>query len=265
VSLAAQRTAPASDLLAELSQFDALLATRGIARTTLDPRRTRATSLEDLGTRLWRPAPVPVAASLRPVLVRGLLRIADAIQRNFPDNLFWDLDQLFSSLVGRAQSHRAPGSSAALARAERDVRQMAFRVVELQDLFGRQTRIRFRYVHDFLYGYDWAKWVKKDEAARSGVGPYDAPFLDALYTRGLELLELIDANDLTYPPLPEGVPRNPFGFSREPESEEVLHRELARAALVPVEAWRGDGTARWEPDFTRLRAERAVSLGLSDA
>ena len=53
-----------------------------------------------------------------------------------------------------------------------------------------------------------------------------------------------------------------FGFSREPEDELRLFRDLAARGLLPVEAWRLETAPTWDRPFTDLRAERARVLGL---
>ncbi|MBF0238620.1 MAG: ATP-binding protein, partial [SAR324 cluster bacterium] len=41
-------------------------------------------------------------------------------------------------------------------------REIEKKMIMLQELFGIQSPLKFRYVHDFMYGYDWIKWVQKD-------------------------------------------------------------------------------------------------------
>ena len=40
------------------------------------------------------------------------------------------------------------------------------RMARLQHAYGRDTPIHFSYVHDFVYGYDWAKWVARGTDTR---------------------------------------------------------------------------------------------------
>ena len=79
--------------------------------------------------------------------------------------------------------------------------------------------------------------------------------------RGHELLALIAQRDEKYPPLADDRPRNPFGFSREPDAEVAIHRDLAARDLIPVEAWRWDAAPRFDRPFADLRRERAVAHG----
>lgn len=239
-------------LCAELALADGRLAEAGVIRRTLDPTRKRATSLEGLGLRLLR-APGRPDDAVALSLGRGLIDVVFAMHNSFPDNLFWDLDRLWAAMCARAS---ASPDGEGLART------LSRQIVSLQRLYGRHTRIQFRYVHDFLYGYDWAKWVRKDAERRKTVGPFDQAFLDVLETRGGELLELIAHNDATYPELPEGCARNPFGFTRDLEHEQTLHRDLSRDGRIPVEAWLPNGRCTWREDLSLARAERARALGL---
>jgi hypothetical protein len=217
---------------------------------TLAPDRdrpTRADGLVDALERSGTPASIVVAAA------SGLGRLEAAIREAFPENLFCDLDALLAGIVREAVGASAPAEHVA----------GSFdRAVEIQHLFGRATPIRFRYVHDFVYGFDWARWVRKDPAGRARVGPYDRAFLDRMRARGAELLELIEQDDSEYPRLPGREPRNPFGFSRQPDAESRLFTDLARRDLLPVAAWRFDATPRWDRPFRELRAERARELGI---
>ena len=132
---------------------------------------------------------------------------AFAQQENFPDNIFWDLDFLVESVLREGLVRRWKRGG---------IRERFERMTELQRLYGRGAAIRFRYGHDFIYGYDWAKWRKRtqsDFSKAAGPGPFSLPFLDYLRDRGHELLALIAKDDRKYPTLSEGEQRNPFSFS----------------------------------------------------
>jgi hypothetical protein len=204
--------------------------------------RTRATPLDELLRRAD-------ADDLAPVLAEALERIAVACAEHFPGNLFADLDYLCADLVRRGQ-RSGPGALSACAE----------RIAELQSLFGRHSPIRFRYVHDFLYGFDWARWVKKAPDQRRHVSPFDPEFLAYLEKRGRQLLELIHRDDTKYPSLPPDRMRNPFGFSRHPSFEKALHLDLAHADLIPIRAWHPQGLCRWEADFSQKRQRQARIL-----
>lgn len=231
-----------------LAAIDARL---GHART-LDPDRPRATPLATLvatvTTDPTRDARVVEA------FAHGVADVADAILENFPDNIFWDLDGVLSTLWG---------GPCADERGDASVREVTRAMVELQEMFGRHGPIRFRYAHDFLLGYDWARWVRRDPASRAGIGPFDRAFLDRMRRRGGELLALIDDDDRKYPRLDGPEHRNPFGFSREPGDEARLLEDLAARALVPVRVWSREATPRWDQPFAELREARARALGMA--
>jgi hypothetical protein len=214
---------------------------------TLDPSKSRASLPSELVAAALRGDDSP---ALRDAITRGTIDVARAMLRAFPRNLLWDLDLLVAT-------------HAELGRAGHDVASLMHRVAELQHLFGEHGPIRFRYVHDFVYGFDWARWVAKAPADRAHVGPYDPAFIERMHRRAHELGGAIaTAADATYPPLPRGEIRNPFGFSREPEDELALHRALAAADAIPVPAWRVDGEPRWDIDFAAQRHAQAQALGL---
>ncbi|WP_157595128.1 hypothetical protein [Plesiocystis pacifica] len=183
----------------------------------------------------------------------------------FPGNLFWDLDLIAADVLRQGlESAGGPDGAAALALVE----DRFARMVRLQALYGRGTAINFTYVHDFVYGFDWAKWVRREPSVQRDVpGPFSAEFLGYMERRGHELLELIAADDGKYPTLAAGVPRNPFPFSREPAAEVELHAELARRDLIPVPTWDAGAIAidwdqRWREPFQDRRVEVAGELGL---
>ncbi|NJK89222.1 MAG: ferrochelatase [Myxococcales bacterium] len=212
------------------------------APTTLCPGRDRATPARQVIEHL------DLDEDMQDALTEGLAGILESWTHHFPNNLFWDVELLAESL-SRA------GSPA-------ECQTTAGRVADLARGFGRSTKIRFQYVHDFLYGFDWARWVARDPEERDGVGPFEQCFLAHLELRQVELLELIDHDDQKYPRLVGPGHRNPFGFARDPASEAQLHLALAKASLVPVEAWSFGGRATWDRPFARLREELAKDLGL---
>lgn len=240
------------DPLQPLRDADRRLDQAGLARRSLAPDRGRATTLTALGERAARElAPAALAA-----LAEGLAALAEAIRTHFPDNLFWDLDAVAGQLCAGALAERDDaGAAARLA----DVCQ---RLVRLHALYGDRSAIRFRYIHDLTYAFDWARWVSKEPASRAGVGPFDPAFLTFSETRGAELLVLIEADDGTYPRLRDGRHRNPFGFSREPSDEAALLGELASRGQLPLETWRWEAEPRWQEDWGRIRKALAVELGM---
>ncbi len=236
--------------MADFAALERELATRE-AFWTLEPGRTRARLPTELCDRLIRPTD---GAALATAFVSGLAEAIEAMLVAFPDNLLWDLEGLASRQLEQARAAANPASEAA---------QLWSRIAALQDLFGSRGPIRFRYIHDFVYGFDWAKWVAKAPAQRSHVGPYDAAFVERMHTRGAELLELIEAGDAKYGPLLDPHPRNPFSFSREPDDELALHRRLAADGSLPVQAWSAASQPDWRRPYARLREEAAEALRIS--
>lgn len=182
----------------------------------------------------------------------GLVALERAQAEAFPENIFGDLDFVAASVLAQARA----ANSVAL------VQELLERMCGLQVLYGESTPIRFRYVHDFTYGYDWAKWVRREPTRDGSVGPFDLEFLIYMEARGHELLELIAADDRKYPSLKGPEHRNPFVFSREPAAETRLFPELAQRGLLPVETWRLDARPRCDRPFADLRVAVAAELGL---
>lgn len=245
-------TAPVPGRMAAiLAEADREVGADGVDWATLDPKRERASTLSAIGAQVVPAAMEDGAAAV--AFAEGLAGIAVAMREAFPDNLLWDLDYLGASLWAHA------GGDAAVLRAH------AEKVAAVQRVFGRDTVIGFAYVHDFTYGYDWAKWVGRDSAARVGVRPFDPRFVEAMLDRGEELREVIaSGEDEKYPPLIGAGARNPFGFSREPPDELRLHRWLAGRGEIPVESWRVDAEPDAGRDFAALRVAGAEALGLTD-
>lgn len=171
---------------------------------------------------------------------------------SFPDNVFWDLDTLIAVIWRGGLASAAPAD---------DIAARCRHIADLMHLFGRHTPIRFRYLHDFSYGFDWTRWIRKPAPDRTG-GPFDWPFLRYLDKRGHELLDLIAADDAKYPKLANGEVRNPFAFSREPADEIALHIDLAAHGEIPLEAWNINATPKCDRAYAEVRAARATELGL---
>jgi hypothetical protein len=249
------------DGLERLRSVQATLATRAAPLRTLDPARTRASTLLDVHASALASCASSRRDLLAGPLAHGLCELALAQLDAFPNNLFWDLD-----LIAAAIMHEAAGLAPERARA--CVIDRFERMAALQHLYGRRTPINFSYVHDFVYGFDWAKWVAREPSLHDDVpGPFSLQFLAYMLRRGRELLALIAADDSRYPSLDDDAPRNPFPFSREPEAEIRLHRELARRDLIPVPTWARDvhccdWSTRWRIAFAQRRVEVANELGL---
>jgi hypothetical protein len=238
---------------ARLAEADRFLDAHAWGRRSLAPGREQSRSL--LAAFGAVVLPEDDAATLV-ALATGVAELAQVQRESFPDNLCCDLDLLIADTLRRARASARPVA---------EVTARLGQVCRLQRLYGGDTAIRFRYVHDFVYGFDWAKWVGRDPDLRAAVGPFDAKFLDHLERRAHVLFGLIAADDAVYGQIPEDQSRNPFPFSREPEAELALHRDLAARGLVPVAAWDPDAAPTWRRAFAALRVERAAALGLCAA
>jgi hypothetical protein len=232
---------------ATLAEIDERIALTAYGRLTLDPCRSTANRLDDLVMGLTDPGETPHLGA-------AAIAVADAQLRSFPENLFWDFDFFLASI------HRDALASPDYADHLRKVTRVT---VGLMNLYGQQSAIRFRYVHDFMYGFDWARWVRRDPGSRQEAAPFGMEFLQQSENRGRDILKLIDEDDALYPSLEDGVARNPFPFAREPEHELPLYRLLAERGEVPVETWRIDARPDSSRDFDALREEAAAFLGLS--
>lgn len=233
---------------APLSDIDARIDETPRGGLTLAPGRPRATPLSRLVREL------ATADDERPLLAATAATVAETQLHCFPENLFWDFDFYLASV--HAGARRATDYSEHL-RSVTDV------TVRLMRLYGQQSTIRFRYVHDFIYGFDWARWVRRDRGPRVGVQPFDLDFLEQIEIRGRDILRLIEADDEIYPQLEGSAPRNPFPFSREPDEELDLYRLLAKRDAIPVPAWECYAAPDASKDFDALRKDTAEHLGLA--
>lgn len=239
----------ATAALDRLAALDATLDAALVQRRTLDPTREQAHSLREIGAALLTDADTAAQAL---AFADALTTVARSQWEEFPENIFWDLDYLAAALLRAA---RLPDGETRAAR-------LAERIVELHRSFGRQSMIRFRYAHDFVYGFDWARWVARDPEGRTGIAPFDVSFLAHMRERASEIVLAIRRGHARYPALPEGAWRNPFEFSREPAHEIALHRDLATRDAIPVAAWQANAVPNWRAESSPLRIERARALGL---
>lgn len=244
--------APTENAHTALMTADRMLDEASPTRGSLSPDRSRARPLSGvIDTINCQYNPTSGAPSLVDALSLGLAEVARAQLRAFPGNLFWDFEFMTASVMREALNSAAPAQLA---------RERLQQIAGLQRLYGRETAIRFSYVHDFVYGYDWVKWVARDPPLRRRHGPYSAMFLNYMETRAHQLLALISSDDRKYPTLRDRRPRNAFPFSREPANEVRLHQELARRRQLPIEAWKIDTSPTWNRRYAAIRAERARIL-----
>jgi hypothetical protein len=209
---------------------------------SLAPGRSRATRLRQLVEDLA--ASCSDRSTSATSLASALARVIRAELHHFPENLFWDSDALAASLA----SH--PDESALAERVA---------IIEsLMSLYGVNGPVRFQYVHDFAYGFDWAAWVARKPEDRAGIPPFGMPFLAYSERRGREIHALaMRGDDTRYPRIEGDARRNVFGFSRAPDAELRLMRALAAEAAIPVHAWTPDATSEWRRDYQSVRARLA--------
>ncbi|MEO1558550.1 MAG: hypothetical protein AAFS12_02600, partial [Cyanobacteria bacterium J06632_19] len=188
------------------------------------------------------------------IIYDTLHKVLDALLHNFPENIFWDFDFIVSSLVKLALS------------AEKKVEileDFGNKIVSLMSMCGKESEIRFRYVHDFIYGFDWARWVKKKPKHRANSNPFCIHFLDYLLCKGEEILYSIKKNDAKYPQISGKRYRNPFRFSREPQDEYRLLNYLAACESIPVAAWEWNTVGVWDKPFYQLREDASQKLNIA--
>lgn len=230
--------------------LDQVLAQQIVNPLSLNPNKSLITSFTELEVIVTQHSS---DVGLITVLRDTLLRILDALLYNFPENIFWDFDFIVSSMLKQA----------ILAEEKVDLLEnFGNKIVLLMDMFGRNSEIRFRYVHDFMYGFDWARWVQKKPHQRAHLEPFCLNFLDDLISRGEEILQKIKVDDGKYPKISEKRYRNPFCFSREPDSERRLLTYLAAHGSIPVAGWNWDGVGVWNKPFYLLREQASVVLNI---
>ncbi len=233
------------DPLGKLADLDQLIGNTPHGPLSLNPAVSRATSLVALVSRLADPLQ-------RAMLAAGSYEVVAALIDSFPGNLFWDFDYLLASM------HRGALGDGDY---EAGVRKRVELLAELMVLYGQSSVIRFRYAHDFVYGFDWARWVRRDPEQRAQTGPFDLAFMRQSKERGRDLMQLIAKGDEHYHRLAPGQVRNPFPFARDPGQELRLWRQLAAEGSIPVCAWDVNAEPVWDRDFDALREAVAGRLG----
>lgn len=219
-----------------LSDLDHFMLRHVRHYASLDPGRDVPRPFAELGQHdLFQKRTVSEQRELLSVLEQIVL----AQLLNFPDNIYWDFDYFFHVLL--MQPDKA------------SLRRLCALICDLMERYGAHSEIRFEFIHDFSFGFDWARWVRKKPEARSHILPYDFTFLDYLKRRHRELCRLIEENDATYSPLKPGQWRNPFRFSRSFDDEIYTLETLAGRQLIPVPGWCSCPVLNWRPDYTMIR------------
>lgn len=213
---------------------------------SLDPDKKRPSSYLDLGRSV---IDGNKSKYFYKNALSGLKDILESQIENFPDNIYWDCDYFLTLLFEQKNSS--------------DLLNLCRKTVQLMGLYGRHSEIRFQFVHDFSFGFDWARWVRKNPEARKNVAPFDPVFLNYLCKRSSEIVDLIKKNDSKYHPLAHGQKRNPFKFRRDSEGEKLLLEHLAKQNLIPVTSWNKKPAFNWRPDYTTIREQIMTFLNSS--
>lgn len=231
--------------------LDEIIAQHNVKLLSLNPQKKITTSFAELGNLIVETTTdLLLIAKVRDTLEH----ILHAQLQNFPQNIFWDFDFVVSSMLRQAL--------AAGDRAIDFLESFGNKMVSLSELFGIKTEIRFRYVHDFIYGFEWARWVQKQPETRAHLEPFSLVFLDYLLVKGKEILQRIShGQNITYKLCDTGF-RNPFTFSREPEDERLLLSCLAGEELIPVATWNWDAQPVWNKPYQDMRQQLALKLDI---
>ncbi|MDZ8084041.1 MAG: hypothetical protein RMY16_00365 [Nostoc sp. DedQUE12b] len=231
--------------------IDEILAQQSVKLLSLSPQKTLITSFAELGNLIVeQKTDIQILTTIQATL-ESIVRTQ---LQNFPENIFWDFDFLVSSMLRQALNAEE-GAIAFL-------KVFGEKMVCLTEMFGNHTEIRFRYVHDFIYGFDWARWVQKEPQKRAHIEPFSLVFLDYLLVKGKELLQRINHGQVVSYKLCETGYRNPFTFSREPEDEYRLLTCLAEEELIPVAAWNWNASPVWNKPFQEMRQQLALKLNI---
>ncbi|MEH2179481.1 hypothetical protein [Nostoc sp.] len=231
--------------------IDKILAQQSVNLLSLNPQKTLITSFAELGSVIAEKNDnIQIIATIQETLES----IVYAQLQNFPENIFWDFDFMVSSMLRQA-----------LVAEEGTITFLNLfgaKMVSLTEMFGIKTEIRFRYVHDFMYGFEWARWVQKEPHNRAHIEPFSPVFLDYLLAKGKELLQRINHGQVVCYKLCDTGYRNPFSFSREPEDEYRLFTYLAQEQLIPVAVWNWNASPVWNKPFQEMRQQLALKLNI---
>jgi hypothetical protein len=230
--------------------LDQILVQQVAKPLSLNPNQSLITSFTELEVKVVKQVP---DVYLMTIFRDTLQKILESLLHNFPENIFWDFDCIVSSMLEQALSSDAPVDV---------LEDFGKEIVLLMDMFGRESEIRFRYIHDFMYGFDWARWVKKKPEQRANSQPFCIHFLDDLLCKGEEILQCIKKDDLKYPQISKKRYRNPFCFSREPKDESTLLTYLAARECIPVPAWEWNAVGVWNKSFSQIREEASLKLNI---
>ncbi|TGN14038.1 hypothetical protein [Leptospira ilyithenensis] len=232
------------------SEIDRFVDLKYPSRRTLCPAKNQVTRFEEIGNQIsdllqnetnWKYSAEVTS------------KIVHSVMDHFPENIFWDFDYMIMKIVNNSIDP------------EQDFLQSmsltAGKILNIFSIFGKNSAIKFRYIHDFIYGYDWLKWILEKKQPGDETDPYGVCFLDYIGHRGMEMISLVGKNDTNYPEL-NGEYRNPFLFSRSDEDEINLLTNLARSGNIPIEAWDRYANPKSDRNYSKIRLERSEQMGI---
>ncbi|MBC61545.1 MAG: hypothetical protein CMP11_03730 [Zetaproteobacteria bacterium] len=228
-------------LLNRLNETDQLLKKKTKKLLSLSPTKEKTSSLFSLGEQLLCTSK---PFEQNKLVCQIMSEIIESQVENFPNNIFWDNDYLFSHLsqVKDPQVTKTTGK----------------KIIQLNLIYGNKKEISYSYLHDFTYGFDWIRWIQKDPQKRQNIRPFDLLFLEQLEHRGKEITELVEVNDKKYPKLLKDTPRNTFSFCRDETSEIKVLRKLAAENNIPLKAWSTEkAQGNLDKNFDHIREQVA--------
>jgi|JI8StandDraft_1071087.scaffolds.fasta_scaffold05245_4 hypothetical protein len=235
--------------MANFLEIDSFLNGLYPKRKSLNPKQEFVNPFVQLESSL---AQLGLTAKQIDLMADHSFQIIKSAAHHFPENIFWDFDFLI---------YRLSANSLLRQTFEKSSAEYCTKLLRIFEIFGAHSPIKFRYIHDFIYGYDWLKWMLEKRKKNEKTDPFDDPFLDYIYSRGLELISLIEKNDADYPEL-DGVFRNPFLFLRSTEEEIELHKNLSVTNQLPIEAWSISAVPRHDKNYSLIRLERSKAMGI---
>lgn len=219
--------------------FD-LVKSNALYFKTLNPKQKKPTAFPHLLDNI---------PNARPEVAICVSAVIESVLYHFPENIFWDFDymaQWFASI-----------------KSNEELKENCQQICLLQKLFGRESLVYFRYSHDFLYGFDWARWITKDPQHNHNSPPYSEKFMSHLEVRSVELSALIQKGDKDYFSNEDKKFRNPFKFDRKPQEETLLFTKLAAENDLPFQPWETNGGVfNWQKDYTAIREKYARDIGI---
>jgi hypothetical protein len=247
-----------SVILEPFENIDKLLFAHSTALYSLNPKEQYASSFSSIGRDLLE---MTDHGEIVKTVGVHLTRIIEAQFIHFPENIFWDFNTLAGYMVQQAEDVYQETAGSEYDDTFRFINLYTSMVIKLWAKFGKHSTIRFRYVHDFIYGFDWAKWVAQSPKERSNIHPLSMRYMKRMMERGEELQHLIARNDEEYHQLSGDEYRNPFAFHRHADEEMTTLKMLAQQDYIPLKSWLYNTTPAWNKEYATIRTQTALDLG----